>query len=85
MFVHPNSWNTWCIAQLGLTTVLGEVANFPAVVAQVTSRCKLLWWPDCQLLLLLLLEHSCTTAAVVVGDCPQNCGGGQRGCPVGGV
>jgi hypothetical protein len=53
MLVHPNSWNTRCIAQLGLTTVLDEVADFPAIVAQVTDRCKLLWWPDCHLLLLL--------------------------------
>jgi hypothetical protein len=53
MLVHPNSWNTRCIAQLGLTTVLGEVADFPAIVAQVTGRCNLLWWPDCHLLLLL--------------------------------
>jgi hypothetical protein len=53
MLVHPNSWNTRCIAQLGLTTVLGEVADFPAVVAWVSGRCKLLWWPDCHLLLLL--------------------------------
>jgi hypothetical protein len=44
-----------CITQLGLTTVLGELANFPTVVARVTNRCKLLCWPDCHLLLLLLL------------------------------
>jgi hypothetical protein len=44
-----------CIAQLGLMTVLAEVADFPAVVARVTDRCKLLWWPDYHLLLLLLL------------------------------
>jgi hypothetical protein len=55
MLVHPNSWNTRCIAQPGLTTVLGEVAGFPAIVARVTDRRKLLWWPDCHLLLLLLL------------------------------
>jgi hypothetical protein len=55
MRVHPNSWNTRCIAQPGLTTVLGEVANFPVIVAHVTGRRKLLWWPDCHLLLLLLL------------------------------
>jgi hypothetical protein len=53
MLVHFNSWNTRCIAQLGLTTILGEVADFPVVVARVTDRCKLLWWPDCHLLLLL--------------------------------
>jgi hypothetical protein len=44
-----------CIAQLGLMTVLGEVADFATVVAWITGRCKLLWWPDCHLLLLLLL------------------------------
>jgi hypothetical protein len=54
MLVHPNSWNTRCIAQPGLTTVLDEVTNFPTVVARVIGRCKLLWWPDCHLLLLLL-------------------------------
>jgi hypothetical protein len=54
MLVHPNSRNTRCIAQLGLTTILGEVADFPAVVAWVTGRYKLLWWPDYHLLLLLL-------------------------------
>jgi hypothetical protein len=52
MLVHPNSWNTRWIALLGLTTVLGEVADFPAIVAWVTGRCTLLWWPDCHLLLL---------------------------------
>jgi hypothetical protein len=51
MLVHPNSWNTRCIAQLELATVLGEVVDFPAVVARVTGRCKLLWWPNCHLLL----------------------------------
>jgi hypothetical protein len=56
MLVHPNSWNTRCIAQLGLTTILGEVANFPTVVARVTDRCKLLWWPDCHLLLDMVLK-----------------------------
>jgi hypothetical protein len=55
MLVHPNSRNTRCITQLRLTTVLSEVADFPTVVAWVTSRCKLLWWPNCHLLLLLLL------------------------------
>jgi hypothetical protein len=53
MLVHPNSWNTRCIAQPGLTIVLGEVVDFPAIVARVTSRRKLLEWPDCHLLLLL--------------------------------
>jgi hypothetical protein len=52
MLVHPDSWNTRRIAQLGLTTILGEVADFPTVVARVTGRCKLLWWPDYHLLLL---------------------------------
>jgi hypothetical protein len=61
ILVHPNSWNTRCIALLGLATVFGEVANFPAIVARVTGRCKLLWWPDCHLLLLL-----CWRSAVVL-------------------
>jgi hypothetical protein len=61
MLVHPNSWNTRCIAQLRLTTVLGEVVNFPTVIARVIGRCKLLWWPDCHLLLLL-----CWCSAVVL-------------------
>jgi hypothetical protein len=54
MLVHPNCWNTWCIALLGLAAVFGEVVDFPVIVARVTSRCELLWWPDCILLLLLL-------------------------------
>jgi hypothetical protein len=61
MLVHPNSWNMRCIAQFGLMTILGEVVNFPAIVAWVTGRCKLLWWPDCHLLLLL-----CWRGAVVL-------------------
>jgi hypothetical protein len=55
MLVHPNSWNTRCIAQPELTAVLGEVADFPAIVAWVTDRRKLVWWPDYDLLLMLLL------------------------------
>jgi hypothetical protein len=62
MLVHPNSWNTRCIAQPGLTIVLGEVADFPAIIAQVTGRRKLLGWPDCHLLLLLL----CWRSAIVL-------------------
>ena len=62
MLVHPNSRNTRCIAQPGLMTVFGEVAHFPAVVARVTGRRRLLWWPDCQLLLLLW----CWWSAVVL-------------------
>jgi hypothetical protein len=62
MLVHPNSWNMRCIAQPGLMTVLGEVTNFPAIVARVTGRRKLLGWPDCHLLLLLL----CWRSAVVL-------------------
>jgi hypothetical protein len=54
MLIHPNSWNMRCITLLGLMIVLGEVADFLAIVAWVTSRCKLLWWPDYHLLLLLL-------------------------------
>jgi hypothetical protein len=53
MLVHCNSWNTKCITLLGLATVFGEVAGFPTIVARVTGRCKLLWWPDCHLLLLM--------------------------------
>jgi hypothetical protein len=41
-----------CIAQPGLMAVLGKVADFPAIVAQVTGKHKLLWCPDCHLLLL---------------------------------
>jgi hypothetical protein len=73
MLVHPNSWNTRCIAQLGLTAVLGEVTDFPVVVARVTSRRKLMWWTDCHLLLLLLCWRStvvllllCWRSAVVL-------------------
>jgi hypothetical protein len=58
MLVHPNSWNTRCIALLGLAIVFGEVANFSAIVAWVTSRCKLLWGPDCHLLLLLCWRNT---------------------------
>jgi hypothetical protein len=58
MLVHPNSWNTRCIILLRLTTVLREVADFSIIVARVTDRCKLLWWPDCHLLLLLLWWRS---------------------------
>jgi hypothetical protein len=53
MLVHADCWNTWCIALLGLVTVFGEVADFHAIVAWVTGRCKLLWWFDCHQLLLL--------------------------------
>jgi hypothetical protein len=63
MLVHPNSWNTRRIAQPGLTTVLGKVVDFPAIVAWVTGRRKLLWWPDCHLLLLMLL---CWRSTVVL-------------------
>jgi hypothetical protein len=62
MLVHPNNWNTRCIAQPGLTTVLGEVADFPTIVARVTGRRKLLGWHDYHLLLLLL----CWRSAVVL-------------------
>jgi hypothetical protein len=58
MLVQPNSWNMRCIALLGLAIVFGEVANFSAIVARVTRRCKLLWWPNCHLLLLLLCWRS---------------------------
>jgi hypothetical protein len=57
MLVHPNSCNMRCITLLGLATVFGEVANFPAIVARVTGRCKLLW-SDCHLLVLLLCWRS---------------------------
>jgi hypothetical protein len=53
MLIHPNCWEAKCIALLGLTTIFGEVTNLPAIVAQVTSRRELLWWPDCHLLQLL--------------------------------
>jgi hypothetical protein len=53
ILVHTNSCNTRCIVLLGHATVFGEVADFPVIVAPVTDRCKLLWWPDCHLLLLL--------------------------------
>jgi hypothetical protein len=61
------------IAQPGLTTVLGEVAGFPAIVARVTGKRKLLWWSDCHLLLLCWWSAvSCTAAtAAAVGDCPR--------------
>jgi hypothetical protein len=58
MLVHPNSWNMRYIALLGLATVFGEVADFPAIVARVTDTCRLLWWPECHLLLLLLCWRS---------------------------
>jgi hypothetical protein len=34
------------------------VADFPAIIARVTGRCKLLWRPDYHLLLLLLCWRS---------------------------
>jgi hypothetical protein len=46
---------------LGLATVFGEVVDVPVIVARVTGRCELLWWPDCHLLLLL-----CWKSAVVL-------------------
>jgi hypothetical protein len=58
MLVHPNSWNTRCIAQPGLTTILGEVVDFSAIVARVIGRRKLLWWPDYHLLLLLCWQST---------------------------
>jgi hypothetical protein len=54
MLVHPNSWNMRCIAQPGLTTVLGKVADIPAIVSRETGMRKLLWQSDCNLLLLML-------------------------------
>jgi hypothetical protein len=53
LLIHPNCWEAWCIALLGLTAVFGEVTDLPAIVAHVTSMRELLWWPDCHLLLLL--------------------------------
>jgi hypothetical protein len=53
MLIHPNCWEARCIALLVLMAVFGEVTNLPAIVARVTSRCELVWWPDCHLLLLL--------------------------------
>jgi hypothetical protein len=53
MLIHPNCWKARCITLLGLTTIFGEVADLPAIVAWVIDRCQLLWWPDCHLLLLL--------------------------------
>jgi hypothetical protein len=61
MMVHLDCWNTWCIALLGLVTIFGEVADFLTIVARVTGRCELLWWPDCHLLLPL-----CWKSAVVL-------------------
>jgi hypothetical protein len=58
--VHPNCWNMWCIALLGLAAVFGEVVNFPAIIERVTGRCELLRWPDCNMLLL------CWRGAVVL-------------------
>jgi hypothetical protein len=52
MLVHHGCWSTWCIVLLGLAAVIGEVTDFPTIVAWVTSMCDLLWWPDCHLLLL---------------------------------
>jgi hypothetical protein len=50
------------MAQPGLTTVLGEVTNFLTIVARVTGWRKLLWRPDCHLLLLQL----CWWSAVIL-------------------
>jgi hypothetical protein len=52
LLIHPNCWEARCIALLGLTAVLGEATDLPAIVARVTSRRELLWWLDCHLLLL---------------------------------
>jgi hypothetical protein len=55
--VHPNSWNMRCIAQPGLSTVLGEVADFPATAtAVVLVEC------GCT---------AAATIAAAVGDCPR--------------
>jgi hypothetical protein len=59
--IHPNCWEARCIALLGLTAVFGEVTDLPTIVARVTSRRELLWWPDCHLLLLL-----CRRRAIVL-------------------
>jgi hypothetical protein len=53
MLIHPNCWEARCIALLGLMAVFGEVTDLAAIVAWVTSRRELLWWPNCHLLLLL--------------------------------
>jgi hypothetical protein len=50
----PQLLGSKVIVLLGLMTVIGEVSDIPTIVARVTSRCELLWWPDCHLLLLLL-------------------------------
>jgi hypothetical protein len=52
MLIHPNCWEARCIALLGLTAVSGEVTDLSAIIARVTSRRELLWWPDCHMLLL---------------------------------
>jgi hypothetical protein len=53
MLIHPNCWEARCIALLRLMAVFGEVTDLPTIVARVSSRRELLWWPDCHLLLLL--------------------------------
>jgi hypothetical protein len=37
---------------LGLAVVFGEVLDLPAIVAQVSDRCRLMWWLVYHLLLL---------------------------------
>jgi hypothetical protein len=48
----------WCpssrrVALLDHTVVLGEVAGFPTIEAQVNGWCRLLWWLEWCLLLLV--------------------------------
>jgi hypothetical protein len=50
MLIHPNCWEVRFIALLGLMAVFGEVTDLPLIVARVTGRHELLWWPDCHLL-----------------------------------
>jgi hypothetical protein len=51
------------VSCLRLAAIFGEVAGLPAIVAWVPGRCRLLWRPDCYLLLLLL---HCSRGVVVL-------------------
>jgi hypothetical protein len=42
-----------CLAWLA--AIFGEVVDLPAIVVQVSDRCRMRWWPDCYLLQLQLV------------------------------
>jgi hypothetical protein len=83
MLIHPNCWKVRSIALLVLTTVFGEVADLPAIVARVpvgVNYCGGLTATSCCYYARGGWLYYCYCERL-----PQNSGRGQRDCPVGGV